>query len=145
MGGITVPETLAAADLLVAAFAATDTDGYFACFAAGATFVFHTDPRPVIVLEEYVRDWSDWTDSGWSVVSAESSDRRVDLHGDVAVFTHSVRTTSQDPSGVRTVEERETIVFSRGSDGRLLAVHEHLSAAPAEESDGVEKAARSGD
>ena len=38
-----------------------------------------------------------------------------------------------DWSGAREVsDERETIVFARAAGGRILSVHEHLSACPAD-------------
>ena len=63
------------------------------------------------------------------LVSCTSTDRLVQLHGDVAVFTHSVRTTTSENGVETTTDERETIVFTRVGE-RLIAVHEHLSPMP---------------
>ncbi len=117
---------LAAADALVAAFAATDTAAYFACFSPDATFVFHPEPARLDNRAAYEALWAGWLAAGWRVVSCTSTDRLVQLHGDLAVFTHSVRTTTSENSVETTTDERETIVFARVGE-RLLAVHEHLS------------------
>lgn len=54
--------------------------------------------------------------------------------GSSAVFSHRVATTVRtDRCGARAAsDERETIVFARTPDGRILSVHEHLSACPTE-------------
>ncbi|TIC79676.1 DUF4440 domain-containing protein [Nocardioides sp. GY 10113] len=125
-----------AADRLVAAFAATDTAAYFACFDEDATFVFHPEPARLGDRAAYETLWAEWLADGWRVESCVSSDRQVQLLGDVAVFTHDVRTTTSVPGDLpgdsarsqETVTERETIVFRRVGDA-LLAVHEHLSPA----------------
>lgn len=131
---LTTDAVLEAATSLISAFGATDTDAYFGSFTDDATFVFHTERRPVITKTDYQDEWRSWLTSGWSVVAVESSSQRVDLHGRLAVFTHVVRTTSRAPSEAvtdeQTVHERETILFARQLDGSVLAVHEHLSLAP---------------
>lgn len=127
-----IPEgdVLAAADRIIEAFAATDTDRYFAGFHPRATFVFHTEPRTLGDRAEYERLWSGWVSTGWHVVSCDSSERVVTTVGATAVFSHSVRTVTQDGDGTRTeTRERESIVFAAAPDGGLIAVHEHLSAA----------------
>ncbi|MFD7075479.1 nuclear transport factor 2 family protein [Nocardioides sp. NPDC059952] len=121
-----------AADRLVAAFAATDTAAYFACFAAEASFVFHTEPRRLDDRAAYQRLWAAWVAEGWRVESCRSSARLVQVHGDTAVFSHDVLTTTSTSGPAETTRERETIVF-RLIDGDLLAVHEHLSAHPSED------------
>ncbi|ADG80643.1 SnoaL-like domain-containing protein OS=Tsukamurella paurometabola (strain ATCC 8368 / DSM /CCUG 35730 / CIP 100753 / JCM 10117 / KCTC 9821 / NBRC 16120/ NCIMB 702349 / NCTC 13040) OX=521096 GN=Tpau_4073 PE=4 SV=1 [Tsukamurella paurometabola] len=121
---------LAAAEKIIEAFAATDTDGYFAGFHPRATFVFHTEPRTLGDRAEYERLWSGWVNTGWRVISCESTERTVTIVDRTAVFTHRVRTVTQDGDGTRTeTRERESIVFAVATDGGLLAVHEHLSAA----------------
>ena len=119
---------LAAADALVAAFAATDTTGYFACFAPDATFVFHTEPARLDDRASYEALWASWLADGWRVVACTSTERRVQLLGSTAVFSHTVHTTVQPGAGApeESYAERETIVFS-ATDTGLLAVHEHLS------------------
>ncbi|CAM3184040.1 YybH family protein [Tsukamurella hominis] len=128
----TIPEgeVLAAADRIIEAFAATNTEGYFAGFHPAASFVFHTEPRTLADRAEYERVWAGWVDSGWRVVSCESTERLVTAVGATAVFSHAVHTVTQDGDGTRTeTRERESIVFTTTPDGALVAVHEHLSAA----------------
>ncbi|TWS18971.1 nuclear transport factor 2 family protein [Tsukamurella asaccharolytica] len=127
----TIPEgeVLAAADRIIEAFTATDTDGYFAGFDPRATFVFHTEPRTLADRAEYERLWAGWIDSGWRVISCESTARIVTAVGGTAVFSHDVHTVTQVRDGSRTeTRERESIVFATAPDGTLVAVHEHLSA-----------------
>ncbi len=123
-------DVLAAADDLVAAFAATDTEAYFDCFSPDATFVFHPENARLDDRAAYEALWDGWLAAGWRVVSCTSTDRLVQLLGEVAVFTHTVRTTTSEDGAESTSVERETIVFTRVGD-RLLAVHEHLSPVPA--------------
>ncbi|BBE24115.1 hypothetical protein MN0502_29980 [Arthrobacter sp. MN05-02] len=126
---LTKEDVLRAAVALVEAFRATDTQAYFACFAEDATFVFHTEDRRLASRAAYEQLWSTWLDAGWRVTDCSSSDRHVQLLGDVAVFTHDVRTTTETAGATETTRERETIVFRR-SAGTITAVHEHLSPAP---------------
>lgn len=123
-------EILAAARKLVEAFAAHDTAAYFGSFAADATFVFHTAARPLRSRADYEQLWYGWEQAGFRVLSCESSDQHVQVLGDVAVFTHRVRTVVLSGGAEQTSHERETIVFRSEDDGRWLAVHEHLSGAP---------------
>lgn len=126
---LTEVEVASAAKVLIDAFAAGDTDTYFKCFGADATFLFYTEHARLDSLEEYRTLWRGWQDSGWRVVACESSKQSIQLAGTGAVFSHNVR-TSVDVAGTRDVlHERETIIFSRFSDGRVLAIHEHLSPA----------------
>ncbi len=121
---------LACAAELVAAFATHDRERYFACFDPAATFVFPTGPF-LGSRAEYEREWAGWEASGWRVLACESSDQRADEVAEgVVVFTHRVRTTTEDADGEHELDERETIVFRRDSDGAWTAVHEHLSSAP---------------
>ncbi|WP_019201716.1 nuclear transport factor 2 family protein [Tsukamurella sp. 1534] len=127
---ITDSDVTAAADRIIAAFAATDTEAYFAGFDPRATFVFHSEPRTLRDRAEYERLWAGWVESGWRVVSCDSSERTVTVVDRTAVFSHSVRTVTEDADGTRTeTRERESIVFAARDDGALLAVHEHLSEA----------------
>jgi ketosteroid isomerase-like protein len=130
---LTEPAVLAAADDLVAAFAATDTAAYFAAFAPDATFCFHSEPARLDDRAAYEALWKSWLADGWRVVACESSDRLVQLVGDTAIFTHTVRTTVRPETDApeESYTERETIVFTAGAEG-LLAVHEHLSPVPQE-------------
>lgn len=126
---LTTDEVLQVADRLVAAFAATDTTAYFDSFSADATFVFHPEPARLDDRAAYEILWASWLDAGWRVESCVSSERRVQVYGDSAVFSHTVDTVTAVDGQRTTTRERETIVFVRTGD-RLLAVHEHLSPAP---------------
>ena len=121
-----------AADRLVAAFAATDTEAYFAAFSPQATFIFHPEAQRLGSRSAYRTLWDSWLAGGWRVLECRSSEQDIQLLGATAVFSHRVATTVQiDRSGGRdTSDERETIIFSRGPDGGIVCVHEHLSACP---------------
>ena len=121
-----------AADRLLAAFAATDTAASCRCFAPAASFVFHPAPRRLDARAAYQRLWAAWVAEGWRVESCRSTARLVQVHGDTAVLSHDVLTTTSTNGREETTRERETIVF-RLIDGDLLAVHEHLSAQPEDE------------
>lgn len=54
----------------------------------------------------------------------------VQTYGDVAVLSHTVDTVTSVGGEQTSTRERETIVFVLDGD-RLVAVHEHLSTAPA--------------
>lgn len=127
---LTEDDVLRAAGTLVAAFAATDTEAYFAAFDEEATFVFHTEAQRLDSRGAYERAWRSWLTDGWEVLECRSTNARVQLLGPSAVFTHDVRTTTRTPGGEETALERETIVFARTGAGTVLAVHEHLSPAP---------------
>ncbi|SEF16355.1 nuclear transport factor 2 family protein [Streptomyces sp. Ag109_O5-10] len=121
---------LAAADALISAFAEGRTDDYFAAFAPDATFVFHTTGRRLDSTAEYRALWQQWTDEdAFRVLACDSSDRRLQLLGDTAVFTHSVTTRISTTAGEDVLHERETIVLHRTDGDAWQAVHEHLSAA----------------
>lgn len=122
-------EVLAAADAIVAAFAATDGERYFAAFAPEATFVFHTEPDRLGDRAAYERLWAGWVESGWRVLSCDSTNRLVQAFPGGAVFTHDVETAVATGDGDDRYRERETIVFRTDGDG-LVAIHEHLSPAP---------------
>ncbi len=122
-------EVAAAAAAIVDAFGRHDPKKYFSLFAPDATFVFHTTPRRLNARAEYEAEWAKWEkEDGFRVHSCKSTDQRVQVLGDVAVFTHSVQTELSTKQGPSTVQERETIVFHRRG-GKWVAVHEHLSPA----------------
>lgn len=116
----------AAASAIVDAFAATDTDRYFAGFSPDATFLFHTEPHRLEDRGAYEKLWGEWLESGWKVTSCTSTDRRIQVFDGGAVFSHTVDTSVQTADGPESYRERETIVFAAAGD-RLVAVHEHLS------------------
>lgn len=126
---LTPERVLAAAGRLVTAFAATDTAGYFACFAPDATFVFHPERARLDSRDEYERLWDSWLASGWRVESCSSSNRLVQVYGDAAVLSHDVSTVTSTHGVEAAAYERESLFF-RVVRGRVLAVHEHLSPAP---------------
>jgi ketosteroid isomerase-like protein len=130
VSALTTDQVLQAADALVAAFAATDTNAYFACFSPDATFVFYPEPARLDDRAAYEQVWASWLDGGWRVESCASSARHVQVYGDMAVFSHTVDTTTSVDGQRTTTQERETIVFVRAGE-RLVAVHEHLSPVPA--------------
>lgn len=122
-----VAAVLAAADAIVDDFANHRTEAYFAGFAEDATFVFHTADRRLESRAEYEALWAQWeSEDGFRVHACRSSDRRVQVLGDTAIFTHSVDSRIELGGQVDDVTERETIVFAL-RDGRWVAVHEHLS------------------
>jgi ketosteroid isomerase-like protein len=123
-------EVTSAANAIVAAFGRHDPKAYFAQFAPEATFVFYTTDRRLNSRAEYEAEWAKWEkEDAFHVESCRSTDQRVQLLGDVAVFSHSVETSLTTRQGPATVHERETIVFQR-QDGKWVAVHEHLSPRP---------------
>jgi ketosteroid isomerase-like protein len=129
MTPLTPALVLTAADELLAAFAATDTEAYFSSFSADATFVFHPEPHRLDDRAAYEQLWASWLADGWRVVSCQSTDRMVQIYGDTAIFTHTVDTVTSVGEDHTTIHERETIVFVLDGD-RVVAVHEHLSTAP---------------
>lgn len=125
-------EIRAAVDGIVAAFGSGRLDDYFAGFDPNATFVFYTTPRRLESVEAYRALWSEWvTGSGLRITDCRTADTRVQLLDGTAVVSHTVRTEIETDDGPETLHERETIVLARQADGRWLAVHEHLSPAPA--------------
>ena len=124
----TMTDVLAAADRLVDAFSRHDTEAYFRAFAPEATFVFHNLDRRLENRAAYEAEWALWERrDGFRVRGCRSSDRHVQLLGDVAVFTHNVETDLTVGGEPVSSRERETIVFARNTAGAWQAVHEHLS------------------
>lgn len=95
----TSAELLRAADAIVAAFASTDTDAYFAAFAPDASFIFHPEQRRFDSRVEYEDTWSSWLAEGWSGADCASSDRLVQTFPGGAVFSHAVDTTVNTGAG----------------------------------------------
>lgn len=119
---------LSAADRLVEAFGRHDTETYFAAFADDASFIFHNLDRTLKSRAEYEAEWRLWeTRDDFRVQGCQSSNRTVQVAGDVAIFTHTVATDVSIGGEPITNLERETIAFRRETDGRWLAFHEHLS------------------
>jgi ketosteroid isomerase-like protein len=79
-------------------------------------------------LEEYRAEWDGWVQKeGFAVLDVKTDVKKVQMLGDAAVLTHSVKTRQRTNAGEETVHERETIVLARQHDGGWLVVHEHLS------------------
>lgn len=128
-------QVLAAARAVVDAFARTDTEAYFGCFAPEATFFFHTEPAILPDRAAYEALWAGWLADGWRVVECTSSDPTVITFDGGAALAHHVRTTVEVGGERDTYEERETIVFAVDEGGDLVGIHEHLSVtSPQEES-----------
>ncbi|RGE15858.1 nuclear transport factor 2 family protein [Leucobacter sp. wl10] len=127
---------LAAADAIIDAFAATDTDSYFAGFAHDASFVFHPEPARLNSRAEYEALWAGWVESGWRVIACTSSDRLVQTFPGGAVFSHTVATSIDSADGPASYVERESIIFRTTDSNGLIAVHEHLSTVPGAEGSG---------
>ena len=126
-------EVQAAADHLIGAYARSDRDAYFECFANEATFLFHTAPARLDSRAQYEQLWDQWVaDEAFRVLSCHSSHPAIQVlnpTADTAVFSHRVRTVVETRAGREIFVERETIVFARyGTE--WLAVHEHLSPDP---------------
>jgi len=121
---------LAAADAIINAFSATDTEAYFAGFSEDATFVFHPEAVRLNSRADYEALWAGWLASGWRVTGCESSDRLVQVFPGGAVFSHTVATSIDSEDGPDSYVERESIVFRTTDSGRLVAIHEHLSTVP---------------
>ncbi|MBS3178348.1 MULTISPECIES: YybH family protein [unclassified Pseudoclavibacter] len=119
---------LDAADAIIDAFRATDTEAYFAGFVPDASFIFHPEPARLDSRAEYEALWAGWIAGGWRVTSCASTDRLVQVFPGGAVFSHTVATSIDSADGPDSYLERESIIFTVGDDGSLLAIHEHLSA-----------------
>lgn len=107
-------EVFAAAAAIVDAFGRHDRKKYFSLFSPDATFVFHTTEKRLNTRAECEAEWAAWEkEDEFRVRSCKSTDQRVQILGNVAVFTHSVQTELSTTQGPSTVHERETIVFQK--------------------------------
>jgi ketosteroid isomerase-like protein len=125
-------EVLSAAQAIVKAFGATDTENYFAGFAPDATFVFHSEQARLNSRLEYEQKWQGWLADGWRVVECQSSDELVQCFPGGSVFSHTVHTTVDTKGERDAYVERESIVFRVAGD-KLVAIHEHLSSPTGEQ------------
>ena len=124
-------QVLEAAAKIVAAFGSNDKQTYFSLFSPNATFIFHSSSNRLNSRAEYESEWQAWELTGFRIHSCSSSDPKVTLHGDgkVAIFSHNVRTDlTVGPERLQS-RERESIVFEF-TNGKWIAVHEHLSVDP---------------
>lgn len=126
--GADAAQALAAVDTIITNFGNHERDAYFAGFAPEATFLFYTTPERVESRAAYEKLWDEWEkEAGFHVLSCSSSNRRLQVFGDTAVFSHDVDTTLTMGGVTESVTERESIILER-RDGVWLGVHEHLSA-----------------
>ena len=121
-------DALAAVDAIITHFGNHERDAYFAGFAPEATFLFYTTPDRVESRAAYKQLWDEWEkEAGFHVLSCSSSNRRIQVFGDTAVFSHDVDTTLTMEGVTESVTERESIILERRG-GQWLGIHEHLSA-----------------
>ena len=120
-------EVEAAAVALLDAFAANDLKRYFGSFLPEASFIFPIVDHVMQSPAEYAAEWQRWVaEDDFKVTECLSFDRQIQVHGDVAIFSHRTITRSTGNSGERTLHERETIIFKK-IDGVWKAAHEHVS------------------
>jgi len=120
-------DALAAADRIIGDFAHHRRDAYFAGFAPDASFLFHNVDHRLESRQAYETLWAEWESEGFQVLSCSSTNRRIQLFGSVAVFSHDVETNAKLAGVAEISRERETIVLGL-TDGVWLGIHEHLSA-----------------
>lgn len=124
-------DVLEAADRLIAAFGEARVDDYFACFHPDATFVFYTADCRLESRAQWRTEFDRLAEEDrFRIVACTSTARRVQVIGDVGIFTHDVETSVTSSAGPETLHERETIVFAKQTDSIWLAIHEHLSPLP---------------
>ena len=120
-----------AANALISAFGAHHTEEYFRAFSPDATFVFYSSPQRFESRAAYRAEWERWErEDGFRILACTSTGQKVQVVGDVAIFTHDLVTRIGLDAGEETVHERETIVFASRLEGSWLAIHEHLSPDP---------------
>ena len=122
----TEADALGAVDRIIDDFAHHRRDAYFAGFAPDATFLFHNVDHRLESRQAYETLWADWESEGFQVLSCSSSNRRIQLFGSIAVFSHDVETKAKLAGVAETSRERETIVLGL-TDGVWRGIHEHLS------------------
>jgi len=123
-----IEEVNRCADSLVEAFGSNNVERYFEHFDPNATFIFYTHDKILYSRQEYVELWNQWVrKSNFTVLSCTTRNRDVRFSdAETAILTHEVTTLLSFDGNPEQVNERETIVFHKKSDG-WLAVHEHLS------------------
>jgi len=119
-------DALSAVDRIIDNFAHHRRDAYFAGFAPDATFLFHNVDHRLESRQAYETLWADWESEGFQVLSCSSTNRRIQLFGSIAVFSHDVETKVKLAGVAETSRERESIVLGL-IDGVWLGIHEHLS------------------
>ena len=122
----TEADALGAVDRIIDDIAHHRRDAYFAGFAPDATFLFHNVDHRLESRQAYETLWADWESEGFQVLSCSSTNRRIQLFGSIAVFSHDVETKVKLAGVAETSRERESIVLGL-IDGVWLGIHEHLS------------------
>jgi len=118
---------LLAVDRIIADFGRHHRDAYFAGMATDATFLFHSTPGRIESRADYEQLWDCWqSEHSFEVVACESRNRRIQVFGTVAVFSHDVDTVIRWDGQTQALAERESIVLEQRNDV-WLCVHEHLS------------------
>jgi len=123
-----IEEVNRCADSLVDAFGTNNVERYFEHFDKNATFIFYTHDKILYSRQEYVELWNQWVrESNFTVLSCTTGNRDVRFSdAETAILTHEVTTLLSFDGNPEQVNERETIVFHKKSDG-WRAIHEHLS------------------
>lgn len=119
-------DALTAADRIIDNFGLHRRDAYFAGFAPEATFLLHNVDHRLESRAAYEELWAEWESDGFRVGGCASTNRRIQVFGTVAVFSHDVETESELGGVTAITHERETIVLELIA-GTWLGVHEHLS------------------
>jgi ketosteroid isomerase-like protein len=115
-----------AAQRVIDAFGRFDQETYFGCFDPDAIVSFYYEPK-VLTLVEYRAIWRDWEQSGFRVLTCESSNQLiVEVADNVGLLVHDVRTEVVERGENKTLNERESILL-RKRDRDWLVIHEHLS------------------
>jgi uncharacterized protein (TIGR02246 family) len=116
---------------LVAALDRYDTDAVLAAMAPDVTFVLASEAAPLRSREELRATVDEWLAVGPAVEACHAWDLEIrELGPDVATATQML---SFHLAGVPSpVRQRETLVLTRGDDGRWLVVHGHRSPGPYE-------------
>lgn len=120
-------DALAAVDRIIDDFGHHRRDAYFAGFSREATFLFHNVDHRLESRAAYEQLWAEWETGGFRVRGCASRNRRIQVFGTVAVFSHDVDTESELAGVAESSRERETIVLELTASG-WLGIHEHLSA-----------------
>lgn len=116
---------LTAAARMVDAFARLDADEYFRFISPDADFVFYNVADRMPDRATYERLWQEWKAKELSFTCETSEVTARLITADIAIVTQRVCTYLD----THAIDERESLVFQRGSDDRWLVVHQHLSRA----------------
>ncbi len=124
-------EVVRAAERIVEAYGAHDTERYFASFHPDATFLFYTSPRRLGSVAEFRAEWERWErEDGFRVLDCRSSDQHIQLLGDVASL--HARRRQHDTHGRRGgALDRTRDHRLREAEGRTLAGRARASLARA--------------